>query len=322
MQDITPFLSGLLKLNEDHPPADPNRRRNGVSSFLASIDSPRTRESYTRAVRRFLAWTEHEGLPLGQVPPHRIRTYLDDLRNQRTGEPLAAASGKLHLAAIRRFCQSLVETGGLATNPALSVRGPRLVRIEGATVEMSRPHIGPLLAACGDSPVGVRDRAILGVLAYTGVRVSAACRLEVGDFQYDGTQHHLRFLEKGGRDRRIPVRHDLEIFLQHYLTDVLQGPPRHEPLFRAADSHGGLSGRRLDRRRVWEMVKRRCRQIGLPDIFSPHGFRVAVINDLLSGGAALEDVQYLAGHADCRTTRTYSRQPQEVARNLVERIRY
>jgi len=68
------------------------------------------------------------------------------------------------------------------------------------------------------------------------------------------------------------------------------------------------------------MVKRRIRDVGLPDRLSPHSFRVTTITDLLSQGVPLEDVQNLAGHADPRTTRLYDRRQRKVTRNIVERI--
>ena len=61
--------------------------------------------------------------------------------------------------------------------------------------------------------------------------------------------------------------------------------------------------------------------MGLPGHFSPHSFRVTTITDLLEQkDVSLEDVQYLAGHADPRTTRLYDRSGRKVTRNLVERI--
>ena len=59
---------------------------------------------------------------------------------------------------------------------------------------------------------------------------------------------------------------------------------------------------------------------GLPARLSPHSFRVATITDLLNQGVSLEDVQFLAGHADPRTTRLYDRRQKKVSRNIVDRI--
>ena len=71
---------------------------------------------------------------------------------------------------------------------------------------------------------------------------------------------------------------------------------------------------------ICRMVKRRLKDAGLPSRLSPHSFRVMTITDLLEQGVPLEDVQYLAGHADPRTTRLYDRRPKRVTRNIVERI--
>ena len=69
-----------------------------------------------------------------------------------------------------------------------------------------------------------------------------------------------------------------------------------------------------------ELVKRRLADAGLPLRLSPHSFRVTAITDLLTQGVPLEDVQYLAGHSDSRTTALYDRRKREVTRNIVERI--
>jgi integrase/recombinase XerD len=64
---------------------------------------------------------------------------------------------------------------------------------------------------------GLRDRAVLGVLAYTGARVGAVAKLRLGDLRNFGEQRALRFREKGGKVREIPVRHDLDAWLRAYV---------------------------------------------------------------------------------------------------------
>lgn len=71
---------------------------------------------------------------------------------------------------------------------------------------------------------------------------------------------------------------------------------------------------------ICRMMKRRLKAAGLPGTYSPHSFRVTTITDLLEQNVPLEDVQYLAGHADPRTTRLYDRRGRKVTRNIVERI--
>lgn len=68
------------------------------------------------------------------------------------------------------------------------------------------------------------------------------------------------------------------------------------------------------------MLKRRLKVAGLPPIISPHSFRVMVVTDLVCQDVPLKDVQYLAGHANPRTTQIYDRRRRRVTRNIVERI--
>ena len=68
------------------------------------------------------------------------------------------------------------------------------------------------------------------------------------------------------------------------------------------------------------MLKRRLRDADLPSIITPHSFRAMVVTDLLTQGVAIEDVQYLVGHAHSSTTQIYDRRARCVSRNTVERI--
>ena len=75
--------------------------------------------------------------------------------------------------------------------------------------------------------MGLRDRAIIAVLIYTAARVGAVAKLTLKSLKHDGTQYALRFSEKGGKSREIPVRHDLEQFLLelHRGRRDHRGPP-------------------------------------------------------------------------------------------------
>src|SRR5207253_1477412 len=125
-----------------------------------------------------------------------------------------------------------------------------------------------------------------------------------------------------GKSREIPVRHDLRESLLAYLAQL---DPRdagpHEPLFRTTIRRTKvLTARSMTADDMARMVKRRLRDAGLSSRLSPHSFRVMEITDLLTQGVSLSDVQYLAGHADPRTTRLYDRRQRRVTRNIVERI--
>jgi len=170
--------------------------------------------------------------------------------------------------------------------------------------------------------VGLRDRAILATLAYTVCRAGAVAKLRIGDFQHDGSQYVLRFSEKGGKSREIPVRHDLEGHIRAYLDAAgIESENEDRPLFRStAGKTKRLTGKPLTTKDVCRMVKRRVKDAGLPSRLSPHSFRVTGITDLLGQGVPLDDVQYLAGHSSPRTTKLYDRRQKRVTRNIVERI--
>jgi len=200
----------------------------------------------------------------------------------------------------------------------------RYVVIEGKTPEISVQQARTLLQSIDLSdPIGLRDRAILAILAYTSSRAGAVARLRRGDFSDAGDhQWMLRFVDKGGKSREIPVRHDLQHMIAVYIEGAgLQKASKETPLFRAAiGKTGRLATNAIHVNDICRMMKRRLKHASLPERLSPHSFRVAVITDLLDQGVALEDVQHLAGHADPRTTRLYDRRNRKVTRNIVERI--
>ena len=117
------------------------------------------------------------------------------------------------------------------------------------------------------------------------------------------------------------TRHTRRGDMGHGSTDDLLPTPTPSPFFRSVAGRTGrftsLPLRNVD---ICRMLKRRLQQAGLPTNLSPHSFRVATLTDLLLQGVSLEDAQYLAGHADPRTTRLYDRRQRQVTRNTVERI--
>lgn len=286
------------------------------------IRNPHTRRSYQRAIQRFLGWCESRSLGLVNVTPANVGRYLDELAG-------SSASKKVYLAALRHFFDLLVQRHVVVLNPASSVRGERLVAVEGKTPEISPDQARRLLASVDATRlVGLRDKAILAVLVYTATRVGALAKLRTADFCDVGDQFCLLFLEKGGKSREIPVRHDLQKLLSDYLakrercdSNVTPVDEKFAPLFPTAIRRTGkLSRRPMTADDISRMVRRRMSDAGLPARLTAHSFRVATITDLLSQGVSLEEVQNLAGHADPRTTRLYDRRQRRVTRNIVERI--
>jgi integrase/recombinase XerD len=301
-------------------------RRAGQAAVLAAemffygrIRNENTRTAYRHAVDQFLAWCESRGLELARIASEDVTQYFGGLRKTN----LSIATRKQHLAAIRHFFDSMVTRHAIILNPALSIRGDRCEVIEGKTPEISVPQARKLLASIDVSDaVGLRDHAVLAILAYTSSRAGAVSKLRRGDLYDAGEQWTLRFEEKGGKFREIPVRHDLQQMIAAYIEAAgLQQAPKDTPLFRAAiGKTGQLAATVFHSNDICRMMKRRLADASLPARLSPHSFRAMVITDLLEQGVPLDDVQQLAGHADPRTTRLYDRRQKKVTRNIVERI--
>jgi site-specific recombinase XerD len=284
--------------------------------FYAEHHNPHTQAAYMRAVRRFLAWVEGQGVELKAITPGMVGRFLTELGG-------SASKRNQHLAALRGFFDRLVQRHVCVINPAASARGVKETVMEGKTPEITLEQARTLMQAVDTGQVvGLRDKAILAVLAYTIVRAGAVAKLRLGDFQHDGTQHVLRFAEKGGKSREIPVRHDLEGYIRAYLDAAgIAGENKDRPLFRSTlGTTKRLTGNPLTGNYVLRMVKRRLKDARLPSRLSPHSFRVTGITDLLEQGMPLDEVQRLAGHAEPRTTAGYDRRDKKVKRNLVERL--
>ncbi len=285
--------------------------------FYGRIRSDHTRRAYFRAVHCFLYWCDSQQVQLCHIAPAHVGLYLSRL-------DVAIASKKQVLAGLRHFFDGMVTRHAIPLNPALSVRTERYSVIEGKTPEITVKQARTLLQSIDTSTnIGLRDKSIIAILIYTAARIGAVSKLRMKDLYDSGDQYCLHFLDKGGKSREIPVRHDLQRLLFEYLESSGSENSKSDdrPLFvtsiRRTKKNTLLSMTAND---IGRMIKRRLKNAGLPVRLSPHSFRVATITDLLSQGVPLEDVQNLAGHADPRTTRLYDRRKKSVTRNIVERI--
>ncbi len=255
--------------------------------LIARIRNPHTRKAYRHAVHKFLSWCHQKGMDLCRIAPGDVGTYLDSLEY---GPP----TKKLHLSALRHFFDELVFRHVVVLNPCASVRTERYQVVEGKTPEIAVADARRLLASIDTSTVvGLRDKTIIGILIYTAARVGAVAKLGRGDFHYRTGQYCLRFFEKNGKSRQIPVRHDLEKVMLAYIAESGMAERAHKsPLFLTALGRTKkLSERAMTVNDLGRMVKRRMRDIGLSQRLSAHSFRVMTVTDLLQQGVPLDDGQ-------------------------------
>jgi integrase/recombinase XerD len=286
--------------------------------FTVPIRNKHTRAAYYHAIGQFLAWCQRAGFRLLEdIEPIHVAAYIE-------AHPGSAATIKQHIAAIRMLFSWLTEKGVLAMNPAREVKTPKFSRVEGKTPAPPHEEVQKLLNAIdGSHLIGLRDRALLGVMAYTFARIGAVVALTPQDYFQVGKRSLIRFREKGGKEKEIPVHHKLEEYLDAYLKAAKLADQPQEPLFRSTRGRSRELGTKgLSRKDAWAIVKRRLRAAGLSSIYSNHSFRAAGITNYLENGGTLEVAQRIAGHADSRTTKLYDRRGQKVLLEDMERIRY
>jgi site-specific recombinase XerD len=285
--------------------------------FTANIRNKNTREAYYRALVDFFAWCDDRGFGLIDIEPIVVAAYIEYLI------PIySKPTVKQHLAAIRMCFDSLVTGQVIPMNPASSVRGPSYVIKRGKTPVLSAEEARQLLDSIDISTsVGLRDRAIIGIMVYSFARVSAVIGMKVEDYYQNGKRSWIRLHEKGGKFHEVPAHHNAEAYIDAYIaaagiTDDLKGP-----LFRTAVGKSGvLTTNGMSRRDALRMVKRRSRATGLSAKVCCHTFRATGITAFLENGGTIENAQAIAAHESPRTTKLYDRTSDEITLDEIERI--
>ena len=294
--------------------AGENASRRFVEFFTANIRNRNTRMAYMRALRPFLAWCEGRGLALGDIQPVHVAAYVEQ-------HPGSKPTVKQHLAAIRMLFDWLVVGQIVPVNPAASVRGPKYVVRRGKTPVLRAEQARQLLDSIDvGNIVGLRDRALIGVMVYSFARVSAVIGMRVEDYYQNGKRWWLRLHEKGGKRHEVPAHHNAEAYLDAYLEAAGIAGQKKTSLFRTINKHRRLTDSPMYRADVLRMIKRRAEAAGLPATTCCHTFRATGITAYLENGGSIENAQAIAAHESPRTTKLYDRTADEITLDEVERI--
>lgn len=284
--------------------------------FTVNIRNRNTRLAYGRIAKRFLAWCEDHGIEdLAAIQPIEVAAYIEQLQETHSNP-----SVKQHLACIRMLFDWLLVGQVVYTNPAAAVRGPRHSVAVGSTPVLSAEEARQLLDSIDTTTlIGLRDRALIGLMVYSFARIEAAVSLHVEDFYQERKRWWVRLHEKNGKVNKMPCHHNLQTYLEEYLEQ--SGLSGKAPLFQSfAGKSQRLTGKALDRRNAWDMVKRRALAAGIGTQVCNHSFRATGITEYLRNGGKVEVAQQMAGHSDPRTTKLYDRRHDEISLDEVERI--
>ncbi len=271
--------------------------------------SPNTLASYRRDLARYARYLADSGIvDPSDVTEAVVAGFLASLREGRPAvgdipavTPLAASSAARTLVAVRGFHRFLALEGTTRDDPAAAVAPPRPPsRLPKA---LSVADVERLLeAAVGDTPVALRDRALLEVLYGTGARISEAVGLDVDDVETETGV--VRLFGKGGKERLVPVGSYAAAALTAYVVrgrPALSGKGRGTPAVFLSSR-----GRRLSRQSAWAVIQACAERAHLTGHVSPHTLRHSFATHLLEGGADVRVVQELLGHASVTTTQIYT----------------
>jgi site-specific recombinase XerD len=256
--------------------------------------SAATQRAYGSDLRSFSAWLRERDLTLGDVDTRVLADYVSDLGRGRGR--LAATSISRRLAAIRACIRF---TFGAARVPDASLSPGRPRRLPDPPKESEIDSLLELVE--GDSPLALRNRALLELLYSGGLRSAEAVGLDLVDIDFEREAVHVH--GKGGKERAVPLGEEAAHYLARYLRD---SRPK---LARGATDAFFLSarGRRLDTSTVRRLVR------------NPHRLRHAFATHLLEGGADLRTIQELLGHSSLSTTQVYSHVDARRLRRVYDR---
>jgi site-specific recombinase XerD len=272
--------------------------RAAADRFLASPAlSEATRRAYGGDVREFCTWLEEGGTRLDAVDVRVLADYVAWLGGARRGRKLAPATISRKLAAVRAFLRHAL---GPEHVPDARLAPRRARRLPDAPAPA---EIEQLLEALeGDTPVALRNRALVELVYSAGLRSAEAVGLDLGDVDFEQELVHIR-RGKGGKERVVPLGEEAAVWLGRYLRDARPS------LAQGADDALFLSarGRRLDTSTLRRIAPH------------PHRLRHAFATHLLDGGADLRTIQELLGHSSLSTTQVYSHVDPRHLRRVYDR---
>lgn len=281
-----------------------NQVEDALSEFLSFMEvekgmSPNTLAAYKRDISNYIfSLKNHSITAIEEIKRADILNYLDELKSSG----LAPSTLSRNTASIKSFHKFLVresdKEGGLE-NPAADlslpkkpVKLPHVLTVEQVQAVLDKPR--------GQTPLILRDKAMLEVLYGAGIRVSELVSLGIGDIDFE--QGYVTCFGKGSKERLIPLGSYALKALEVYID---QARPKLVRNRITSELFVNSRGTRITRQGCWLVVKKYAKLAGLDDIH-PHSFRHSFATHLLEAGADLRAIQELLGHSSISTTQIYT----------------
>jgi site-specific recombinase XerD len=277
------------------------------AKWFANIDNPRTRRAYRIDIHEFMGC-----VGIGRPEEFRIvtRAHVLAWRKDLETRELGGATIRRKLAALSSLFEHLCDANAVTHNPVKGVKRPKVESYEGKTPALGDGQARALLDAPGAETLkGRRDRAILSVLLYHGLRREELCTLKVRDIHQRRGVLHLRVHGKGGKLRYLPLHPGTAELVTDYLEAVGHGEDLGGALFRPVRNNtGGTMEGAVTADGVYKMVQRYAERVGVNiEGFGAHSLRATAATNALDHEADITKVQEWLGHANIATTRLYDR---------------
>ena len=259
-----------------------------------------TLEAYRRDLTALAQWLAPQGKGLLQAQEADLQAYFAHRHAQTR-----ATTANRRLTVFKRYYRWALRERHVAQDPTLRLQAARQPLRVPKT--LTQTQVEALLAAPdAQTPLGLRDRAMLELMYASGLRVSELVMLKT--WHLGMNEGVLRVLGKGGKERLVPFGEVAQQWLEHYLREargaILAGQQT-EDLFVTARGAG------MTRVMFWVLVKKYALLAGITAPLSPHTLRHAFATHLLNHGADLRVVQLLLGHVDISTTTIYTHVARE-----------
>jgi integrase/recombinase XerD len=287
--------------------------------WLSTLDlSPDTVDTYRQSLKTFLEWiTEQKDT---QVTAGTVRDFRDALNDD-----YAATTVNLRLSALRSFFDWAVRQDHLPANPAESVQS---LRTRSSTrrhkrEELSSEEVAGLLETCeGDRDVDKRNRAIVALMAFTGVRTVELHRANIEDLETKNDRMILWVQGKGQQDKSdFVVLPDPAVDAVREWLKVHPDGDDQDPLFVSLSNRN--RGARITRHAIRTMIKRNMEDAGIVgDNKTTHSLRHSAISNAIRNGADPQQAQSMARHANVNTTMIYYHEIGRTEDPAEDRISY
>ncbi len=237
---------------------------------------------------------------------------LDFLDYQRR-RGMEAASIARELAAMKMFYRYLSGEALIDSDPTAAMDSPRLWRI--LPDMLSAEEVAALLNVysprAGDA-LTLRNRAMLELMYASGLRVSELTGLKLADVDFE--RGIIRVWGKGSKERIVPAAARTLNLLNRYITSARRELVEKSPLIPYL--FVSRTGKKLNRERIWAIIKEAALNAGIDKEIHPHTLRHSFATHLLENGADLRVIQEMLGHADIATTEIYTHVSKERVLNV------